>query len=107
MHITMIKKRQLDGSECRKCVEATEHLKSRGLWNRIDEIVWAHEGDAMSAGMVLGQQLSVDRAPFFIVREEGREVLYTSVLQLVRDRLGVAVSAQEQAATIDVDDIGI
>jgi hypothetical protein len=103
----MIKKRLLDGSECRKCVEATEHLKSRGLWNRIDEIVWAHEDDPTSAGMALGQQLNVERAPFFVVRDVGQEAVYTSVLQLIRERLGHHVSTREQAATIDVDDIGI
>jgi Zn ribbon nucleic-acid-binding protein len=43
MHITMVKRRLIDGSECRKCAEAADHLKSRGLWDRIDEIVWALE----------------------------------------------------------------
>ena len=106
MHITMIKKRLRDGTECRKCVEATEHLKSRGVFNRIDEIVWAHEDDPGSAGMALGQQLAVDRAPFFIVRDASGETVYTSVLQLVRERLGQTVSVQDQAAAIDVDDVG-
>jgi hypothetical protein len=106
MHITMIKKRLRDGSECRKCVEATEHLKSRGVFDRIDEIVWAHEDDPTSAGMALGQQLAVDRAPFFLVRDDAGETVYTSVLQLIRERLGQTVSVQEQAATIDVDDVG-
>ena len=107
MHITMIKKRLRDGSECRKCIEAADHLRSRGLWDRIDEIIWAVEDDPESAGMALGQQLSVERAPFFVVRDEGREAVYTSVLQLVRERLGQTVTAEEQATTIDVDDIGI
>jgi hypothetical protein len=106
MSITMIKKRLRDGSECRKCVEATEHLKSRGLWDRIDDIVWAHEDDPSSAGMALGQQLAVDRAPFFLVRDGSGETIYTSVLQLVRERLGQVVTAQEHAAAIDPDDIG-
>jgi hypothetical protein len=106
MHITMIKKRLRDGSECRKCVEATEHLKSRGVFDRIDEIVWAHEDDPTSAGMALGQQLAVDRAPFFVVKDQGTETIYTSVLQLIRERLGQPVSVQEQAAAIDVDDVG-
>ena len=35
----MVKKRLADGTECRKCQEATTHLQSRGLWARIDEIV--------------------------------------------------------------------
>ncbi len=106
MHITMIKKRLADGSECRKCQEATAHLQSRGLWPRIDEIVWADEGDATSPGMVLGTKLGVAHAPFFIVRDEQGESVYVSVLQLTRERLGVAVSPVEQTRAVDVDDIG-
>jgi hypothetical protein len=106
MHITMVKKRLADGSECRKCVEATEHLQSRGLWGRIDEIVWAREDDPASPGMVLGQRLGIDRAPFFLVRDGQADQVYASVLQLVRERLGQAVTTSEQAAAIDADDVG-
>jgi hypothetical protein len=107
MQLTMVKKRLVDGSECRKCQEATGILKSRGLWERVDEVVWAVEGDPGSAGMVLGARHAVDVAPFFIVRDEGREAVYTSVLQLVRDRLDGRVTAAEHVQAIDVDDIGI
>ena len=107
MHLTRVKKRLLDGSECRKCVEASEHLKSRGLSERVDEIIWAEESDPSSAGMILSAQHGVSAAPFFIVRDADREQVYTSVLQLVRERLGQAVSTTEQAAAIDVDDLGI
>lgn len=106
MHITMIKKRLRDGSECQKCADAVAHLKARGLWDRIDDIVWAHEDDPASAGMALGQRLAVERAPFFIVRDGQGETVYTSVLQLVRERLGQTVTSQEHAASIDPDDIG-
>ncbi|MFO7301761.1 MAG: hypothetical protein DIU54_005005 [Acidobacteriota bacterium] len=107
MHITMVKKTLADGSDCRKCAEATEQLQARGLWHRIDEVVWAHEGDPSSAGMVLGARLGVERAPFFIVRDDdGRETVYTSVLQLIRERLGARVSAHDHAMAIDADDIG-
>ena len=102
----MVKKRLADGSECRKCVEATTHLRSRGLWDHIDEIVWADEGDGASPGMVLCQQFMVDRAPFFIVRDELGDAIYSSVLQLVRERLGAAVLLAQQARAIDPDDIG-
>jgi hypothetical protein len=107
MHVTMVKKRLRDGSDCRKCAEATEHLRSRGLLDRIDEVVWALEDDPSSPGMVLGERLGVERAPFFIVRDETGEQVYTSVLQLVRDRFGQSVSSLEQASAIDPDDIGI
>jgi len=107
MHITMVKKRLSDGSECRKCQEASDHLHSRGLWDRIDEVVWAHEGDDTSPGMQLGSALGVDRAPFFVVRDDGGDqTVYVSVLQLVRERLGQAVTVQEQVQAIDPDDIG-
>ena len=106
MHITMVKKRLADGSECRKCQEATAYLESRGLWPKIDEVVWAHEDDSTSPGMVLGARLGVDRAPFFVVRDEKGEAVYVSVLQLVGDRLGSRVTTSERAGAIDADDIG-
>jgi hypothetical protein len=106
MHVTMVKKRTQDGTECRKCAQATEHLRARGLWSRIDDIVWAHEGDASSPGMELGKRLGVDQAPFFVVRDGDDEQVYTSVIRLIRDRLEVPVSDLEQAGQIDPDDVG-
>ena len=106
MHVTMVKKRLVDGSECRKCIEATDCLKSRGLWDRVDDIVWADEGDAASPGIQLGERLGVELAPFWVVRDGTGEAIYTSVLQLVRERLGQAVSVQEQVMAIDADDVG-
>jgi hypothetical protein len=106
MHITMVKKRLADGGECRKCQDASAMLLSRGLWDRIDEVVWAQEGDAASPGMVLSERFGVDLAPFFVVRDGQGESVYTSVLQLMRERLQQAVSTAEQAAAIDPDDIG-
>lgn len=102
----MVKKKLQDGSDCRKCVDATERLRSRGLLDRIDEVIWAHEGDPSSPGMVLGQRLGIDRAPFFLVRDERGEYVYTSVLQLIRDRFEQPVTALEQASAVDADDVG-
>ncbi len=104
MHVIMVKKRLADGGDCRKCAEATAHLQSRGLWGRIDEIVWAQEGDPTSPGMVLGARLGVERAPFFVVRDGDRETVYPSVLQLVQ-RLGEPVTPDD-AGTVDPDDVG-
>lgn len=106
MHITMVKKRLADGSECRKCAQATEQLRSRGLLDRIDEVVEVREGDPDSPGSRLAERVGVDTAPFFIVRDDTGEHVYTSVMRLIRDRLGGAVSDQERAAAIDPDDIG-
>jgi hypothetical protein len=106
MHITMVKKRLADGAECRKCQEATAHLQSRGLWSRIDEIVWADENDPASPGMELGRRHGIERAPFFGVRDERGEATYGSVLQLVRERFDAGVTMPEEASAIDPDDVG-
>src|SRR4029450_7357967 len=103
MHVTMVKKRLRDGTDCRKCAEATEHLKSRGLLDRIDEVGGALEEDPGGPAMQLGARLGVERAPFFLVRDERGEQVYTSVLQLVRDRLGQSVSTLEQATAAHPD----
>ena len=102
----MVKKKMKDGSDCRKCAEVTEHLRARGLWDRIDEVVWAREDDPTSPGMVLGARLGVERAPFFVVRDDTGDTVYTSVLQLIRDRFGQNVSTLDQARDVDPDDIG-
>lgn len=107
MHTIMVKKRLRDGSDCRKCAEVTEHLKQRGLWERVDEVVWAIEDDPQSPGMQLGERLGVERAPFFIVRDDdGSEKVYLSVLQLVRERFGQTVTTLDQARDVDPDEIG-
>jgi phosphoadenosine phosphosulfate reductase len=88
MHITMVKKRLSNGEPCRKCAQAEELLKNRGLLDRIDEIVWADEADPSSPGMQLGAQFGVSVAPFFLVRDDDRTTtVYESVLKLVNERL--------------------
>jgi hypothetical protein len=106
MHVTMVKKKMRDGSDCRKCSEVTQHLEAKGLWDRIDEVVWAIEGDPDSPGMKLGEELGVERAPFFVVRDGDDQKVYTSVLQLIRERFGQKVTTLEQARDVDPDDIG-
>lgn len=106
MHVTMVKKKLADGSDCRKCGEVTAYLEAHGFWNRIDEVVWAHENDPKSPGMVLGARLGVERAPFFVVRDERGEAVYTSVLQLIQERFGKDVTSAERARDVDPDDVG-
>jgi hypothetical protein len=106
MHVTMVKKRLKDGTDCRKCVEATAHLEKRGMLDRIDEVVWAIEDDPDSPGIKLGNRLGVDRAPFFVVRDGDNEQVYTSVLGLIRDHFRKPVSDDEEIRSIDPDDIG-
>jgi len=73
MYVTMVKKRLLSGAACKKCVEAEELLRNRGLWDRIQRVVWAVEGEPASEGMQLAQRYGVATAPFFIVADSAGE----------------------------------
>ena len=97
MRVTMVKKRLLNGEPCKKCNDAEALLKTRGLWDRVDEVVWALEGDPQSAGMKLAAEYKVELAPFFIVQpspgESGEPRVFTSTLQFIKEALGGAASA--------------
>ena len=73
MKVTMVKKRLEDGSECRKCSEATAFLQSKGVWDGVDDIVWFDAADPNSPGAALATRHNMDRAPFFIVERPGRD----------------------------------
>jgi phosphoadenosine phosphosulfate reductase len=109
----MVKKRLLGGEPCKKCVDAEELLKARGLWPRIDEVVWAVEGDAESAGMKLAAQHQVELAPFFIVTAEGTAPrVYTSTLQFIKQELSatttpVAISAAGALSAEEVSQLAL
>ncbi len=99
MHVTMIKKELLDGSPCQKCAQAEALLRRRGLWQLIDEVVLAREADPESPGMALARSRGVMLAPFFIVRDDRREELFTSVLELISHRLAPAAASGPLPAT--------
>jgi phosphoadenosine phosphosulfate reductase len=94
MHVTMIKKKLLSGEPCKKCAEAEDLLRARGLWDRIDRVVWAIEGEPSSEGMQLAASLGVENAPFFVVRDgsgTAREEVVESTLKLMRFLTGSIV----------------
>jgi phosphoadenosine phosphosulfate reductase len=95
----MIKKRLQNGDPCPKCAQTEDMLRRRGLWDRIDEVVWAVEGESASPGALLGTRHAVDRAPFFVVRDDrGTETVFLSALQLIRKHLSDAPRAAAPAA---------
>jgi phosphoadenosine phosphosulfate reductase len=84
--LTMVKKLLASGEPCGKCVQAEEMLKARGVWDRIDQVVWAKEGDPESEGALLGKRHGVDLAPFFVLEETGQpDRVYQSTLKLVKE----------------------
>jgi phosphoadenosine phosphosulfate reductase len=98
MHVTMVKKRLANGQPCEKCAQAEELLKRRGLWERIDEVIWADENDPSSPGMQLAQDKGVTLAPFFVVRDRGAEQVYTSALGFIKERLSPLAEAKPAPA---------
>ena len=99
MHVTMIKKELADGSPCKKCLQAEEILRRRGLWEQIDEVIFAKEADPASPGMKLAATHRVELAPFFLVKEGEREVVYTSVIELMREQLASPMSVAQPRPT--------
>jgi len=87
MKITLVKKILADGSPCKKCADVIEKLESSGHMSRIDEVLVADERDAESAGMKLAKELDVERAPFFIVEENGETEVYTVYMKFLKDVL--------------------
>ena len=110
MPIKMVKKQLANGEPCRKCNEAEELLRSRGLWGQIDEVVWAVDGQPQSAGMVLGERHGVTTAPFFIVNQDGdEERVYQSALMFIREVFPTKTLKRLSSPSrhIDVDAIAV
>jgi hypothetical protein len=98
MHITMVKKRLPNGDDCRKCAEAEDILRKRGLWGVINEVVVANPDDPNCAGSLLGREYAMDTAPFFIVKKGGNQPsVYKSVLQFVRSQQNESVAPAKAA----------
>ena len=100
MHVTMVKKQLASGLPCQKCIQAEELLRGRGLWNRVDRIAVAVEGDPSSEGMRLGQRFGVETAPFFVVRDAaGDEQAVVSTIKLMQILAPVVPVATQPAVT--------
>jgi len=101
MRVTMVKKKLLNGEPCKKCNDAETLLKARNLWQRIDQVVWAVEGEPDSAGMKLAAQHQVELAPFYVVEGEGAAPrVYTSTLQFIKEALGAALGEAPTAVAV-------
>lgn len=98
--IIMVKKLLRSGEPCAKCARAQELLEARGLWHRIDEVVWAKESDSDSEGVQLAKRHGVDLAPFFILEEPGQpDRIYTSTLKLIRELSPGPINAASAASS--------
>jgi hypothetical protein len=101
MKITLVKKILADGSPCPKCADVLEKLEQNGQMASIDQILLADERDPSSEGMVLAKDLNVERAPFFVVEQPGRDPeVYTVYLKFVKEVLQQQQSAVDEAREI-------
>merc|ERR1719343_710540 len=72
--VTFVKKIYSDGSTCQKCDFVWKQIQKDGLTDKIDRTVVADERDMTSEGIILARKHKVQRAPFFVVNEEGASV---------------------------------
>jgi len=101
MKITFIKKILKDGSPCRKCVDVIEKLETSGHMSRIDEIVVADERDPQSSGIALARQYAVDRAPFFVVEQDGKSPqVYTIYMKFLKEVLEQETNEKDELKEI-------
>ena len=105
--ITFVKKILADGQPCGKCRDVEERLTTGNHWSAIDRVLIADERDPKSEGMLLGVELGVDHAPFFVVETPTKIVTYTVFLKFVRDVLNASTQTDEAqlllAANPDLD----
>lgn len=88
MKITLVKKILTDGTPCRKCVDVLQKLENSGHMNRIDQVITADTKDPDSEGVRLAKKFNVNRAPFFLVEEMGKETrVFTVYLKFVKEVL--------------------
>lgn len=88
MNITFVKKILADGSPCAKCADVQEKLDAGDQMKFINATLIADERDENSPGMVLAKQYNVERAPFFVVEEAGKDAqIYTVYLKFAKEVL--------------------
>ncbi|MEX2488630.1 MAG: hypothetical protein WD356_03815 [Pseudomonadales bacterium] len=100
MKITFVKKILADGQPCQKCADVEERLNSSGQMAHIDEVVIADERDSESQGMQLAREFAVNRAPFFLVEEDGETRVYTVYFKFVKEVFGESSSKSNEAQEI-------
>jgi len=97
-HITFVKKILSTGELCKKCLEVSDRLGSEGLINSIDHIAIADERDADSEGMRLAKKHQVERAPFFLVEENGEVTVFDIYFKFKKYMAEQGVGVAKKAA---------
>lgn len=97
MKITFVKKILADGSACKKCGDVIRYLEEGDQMQYIDQTLIADERDPRSEGMLLAEELGVERAPFFVVeKENGEKEVYTIYFKFVKEVLKQQFQAKDE-----------
>ena len=107
MKITMVKKRLANGDPCPKCVQTEEMLRKRGHWEKIDEVVWAIEGEPGAPGWALAIKHDIEVAPFFVIEEDGEEIAMTSPMRLMKKYFDAPKTKAGPAAELSVTQVDV
>ena len=100
MQITFVKKILANGEPCSKCHDIETRLVKSVHIHHIDQTLIADERDVLAPGSVLARELCVDRAPFFVVENEGVRTVYTVYFKFLKEVLNVEVASAEAAEEI-------
>ena len=100
MTVTFVKKILASGDACQKCRDVEARLTAGRHWDAIDRTVIADERDPDSDGVRLAARLCVERAPFFVVEDNGRTTVYTVYLQFPKDVLKRASRTEADEAVL-------
>lgn len=101
MHITIIKKTNLNGNDCPKSAKVLKELKDLGLMDQINEIIVADEREPSSEGFALALKHDVEAAPFFIVTDDdGSTRIYKAYHKFIKEIFDREVSESDEISEI-------
>lgn len=100
MHITFVKKILANGELCQKCHDVSNRLGSENILPLINHICIADERDTDSEGLRLAKKYQVERAPFFLVKDEaGTTTVFEVYFKLKKFLIAQGLLEASQAST--------
>lgn len=100
-HITFVKKILANGDLCKKCQDVFERMRSDGILTLIDHVVIADASDADSPGMQLANKYQVERAPFFVVEDDGEVQVFDVFFKFKKYLAEISPELEDSPAPID------
>ena len=100
-HITFVKKILANGDLCKKCQDVSERMRSEGISEMINHVVIADARDADSPGMQLANKYQVERAPFFVVEDDGEVQIFDVFFKFKKYLSDISPELEDSLGPID------